>query len=122
MDPVTIFTSRFQKTDEGYLFFPTEKSGGKLVTEEEYERALADWVRVGGKSGIWRAVACLVMLILVWMFAENRFGLPHWWGNVVVIGGVASAMIWFIWWSWAPRRITKNRPFIAAPRFPVSDR
>ena len=119
---MTIFANRFQKIEEGYLYFPTEKSRGKFVTEEEYERVLADWINVAGNSGIWRSVFFIAMLCIGWGFAENQFDLPHWWGSAFTICAVFILIVRFFWWSLAPRRVTRSRPFIAAPRISISDR
>ena len=41
-DSIGAFTRQFTPVDGGYLYFPSRKNGGKLVTAEEFETLVSD--------------------------------------------------------------------------------
>ena len=60
-DTMDAFTRQFTPVDGGYLYYPSKNDGGKLVTAEEFESLVADWQRVAGRSGRWKAVGLVAL-------------------------------------------------------------
>jgi hypothetical protein len=108
-DVVRTFAKQFTPVDGGYVYYPSIKQGGKLVTAEEYERLLADWKRTTGWRGL--KLAGIVLLVLVGgSLASAMISLPErldWVLSSVVVAGLVG---WIIWAAAAPRRLVKGRP------------
>jgi hypothetical protein len=115
-DATDVFTLQFTRTDGGYLYYPSPKAGGKLVTREEYERLLANWQRVAGPRGVWTAAALIVGVILLWTILDEASSLPGWTGRLIAGGCAAALVAWFLWAGFAPRRLVSGRPDVAPPR------
>ena len=119
-DSIGAFTKQFVPTEGGYLYYPTKKAGGKLVTVDEYEQLAAGWRRIAGRRGIW-TVACIVMLAgIVGTAISRSFSLPDWSDSIIVAASVISLSAWFLWASFSPRRLVRDRPTVAPPR-PASE-
>ncbi len=86
-DPVGAFTKQFTPVDGGYLYYPSLKSGAKLVTAEEFHALVNGWQRVAGRGGRWKFVGVVSLSILAWTIVSIMFVLPNW------TGGVFSAAI-----------------------------
>ena len=115
-DAVGAFTKQFTPVDGGYLYYPSGKSGGKLVTSQEYELLRTDWERVAGKAGRWKTVGAIFLAIIVWMIVSETLALPEWsQGLFVGCCGIALSA-WLLRASFSPRRLVRNRPEIAPPR------
>ena len=115
-DSVGAFTKQFTPIEGGYLFYPWKKSGGKLVTEHEYQLLVADWKRVAGTRGIWKIVGLIVVAILLWMFVSKALTLPEGADWVFTTGCVLGVSAWLLWMSFSPQRLVRHRPDIAPPR------
>jgi len=119
-DTAGAFTKQFTRVEGGYLFYPSPRSGGKLITIDEYDRLSADWNRVAGSAGGWKIVGLVLVALTLWTLVEQAASLPDWAGTLF-IALVAVAVCAFLSWSaFAPGRLVRNRPAIAPPR-PASD-
>ena len=115
-DPIGAFERRFTPTKGGYLYYPSARSGGKLVTVVEFETLASDWKRVAGMAGQLKMTGILVAVLVVWAFISTAFSLPEW-PNWIVIAGGAAAMIGRMFRvSLAPNRLVRDRPAISPPR------
>lgn len=114
------FTLQFTPAKGGYVYYPSRHSGGKFVTEEEYERLLANWRRVAGIRGGWKTGGIAFLALLVWALVRQRLGMPNWTDWLVISVGVAAFSGWVLWASFAPRRLAMGRPDFAPPR-PISE-
>jgi hypothetical protein len=115
-DAVGAFEKQFTPFEEGYLVYPSRRSGGKFITADEYKRLVADWKRVAGKAGTWKTVGAVCAVVLLWAVLHEAFSPPEW-TNSVFLGLVVAAMsVWLFWASWAPRRLVKDRLPVVPPR------
>lgn len=121
-DVTTAFSRQFTPVDGGYVYYPFRTAGGKLVTAAEYERLVADWERVAGRRGRWKAVGLLSAAILLWVFVSQALALPEWADSIILMGSVGALSGWIYWASLAPRRLVRHRPDIAPPRLPSEAR
>lgn len=115
-DPVASFSKQFTPVDGGYLIYPSRKSGGKLVTHDEYDRLFADWKRIAGTRGIWIAAAVVVLVISAWTVALDLLSLPEWTDTVFMNALIVMVVGRFVWAGFAPHRLVRGRPAIAPPR------
>jgi hypothetical protein len=119
-DSTGTFSRQFVPTEGGYIYYPSKKSGGKLITNEEYQELTEGWRQVAGRSGIWKIVGVTVLAIVVWAFISKTLSLPHWSDSASTIIIVTGISFWLLWASLAPRRLVKDRPDVFPPR-PVSE-
>lgn len=119
-DSIGAFTKQFTPHEEGYLLYPSRKSGGKLVTAEEFDSLAADWGRIAGRSGLWKIAGMTILVLALWTLLSESLSLPEWSDTVIIVGSVIAMSGWLLWASYAPRRLVKDRAAITPPR-PVSD-
>jgi hypothetical protein len=115
-DPIGVFEGQFTKVEGGYLFYPSARSGGKLVTAEEQAALLAHWRRVAGKAGIWKCLATVAAAIAAGTVLEDALSFPGWTGSAVTTAAVIGIAAWLIRASSAASRLVRGRPSIAPPR------
>jgi hypothetical protein len=115
-DATGAFTRQFKPIEGGYVYYPSRKAGGKLVTYDEYERLVAAWQKVAGRRGQLKIVGVLIAFILLWTIVSQALTLPDWTEWVMIAVCVLCILIWFFWASFAPRRLASGRPDITQPR------
>jgi len=115
-DSTGIFAKQFTPVDGGYLYYPSKRGGGKLVTADEYDELVADWQKVAGRTGIWRTVGLVVLAIVVWTIIPKAEDLSVWSDSIFATVCVGGASAWILWASFAPRRLVRGRPAITQPR------
>ena len=115
-DAVDAFTKQFTPVDDGYVYYPSRKSGGKLVTADEYQKLVADWERTAGRRGVWKAAGLALVAVLIWTIISQSLALPDWTDWIPIIGCVAALSAWMLWASLAPRRLVRGRPDSTPPR------
>lgn len=121
-DATGAFTKQFTPFRDGYLVYPSRKSGGKLVTADEYERLVGDWKQVAGKAGTWKTVGVVIATIALWTALTEAFPLPAWTTNLFIAAIVIAMSARLLWASMAPRRLVRDREAIAPPRPAVEAR
>jgi hypothetical protein len=110
------FIKQFTPVEGGYVYYPSHKTAGKLVTVEEFERLRADWQRVAGWSGRWKLVGLVVVTLIFWTLLLNGLQLPEWLEKAVMAGIVAAMAGRLLWASFAPLRLVKGKPAVTLPR------
>lgn len=115
-DPVDAFSRQFKPIEGGYLYYPSRKSGGKLVTDVEYAELLADWQGIAGRRGQWTIIGIISAVILGWITLSQSVTLPYWAEKLMMLGLVIGISGWFLWASLAPRRLVRGRPDFTPPR------
>lgn len=115
-DSVGAFTKLFTPVDEGYLFYPSRKIGGKIITAEEYDRLLANWGQVAGRTGVWKTGGVIVLILALWTLLSYSLSLPEWAGTLVLPSLVLAISARMLWASFAPYRLVRDRPDVTAPR------
>jgi hypothetical protein len=115
-DSMGAFEKQFTSTEGGYIYYPSRKTGGKLITTSEYEELVKDWGRVTGRWGRWKLIGGIVVAIILWSIFSAIFDLPETFTTIVMIGCVVSVSSWLLWASYAPRRLVKDRPAVTPPR------
>lgn len=116
VDPISTFAKQFTPVEGGYLFYPSRKSGGKLVTPEEFERLMENWRRVAGTKGRWKSVGAIVLAITLWLLLSQLLRAPSWADEVIVPAVAVGIVAWLLWASFAPQRLVRDRPAVAPPR------
>jgi hypothetical protein len=115
-DPVGTFAKQFTPVDGGYLYYPSKKSSGKLITPAEFDQLLADWRQIAGRSGQWKMAGIFMLVIMLWVLGSQALGLPDAASDVFIWVAVASVIARFMWASFAPWRLVRKRVAIAPPR------
>ena len=115
-DATGAFIRQFTPVDGGYVFYPSRKSGGKLVTFEEYEALVTNWRRVAGWRSHWKVAGIVFLVILLWTLASQALALPDSADWLVIVACVAALSGWVLWASFAPHRLVKDRPDYTPPR------
>ncbi|NIJ21081.1 hypothetical protein FHS95_002773 [Sphingomonas naasensis] len=106
------FTRQFTQAEGGYIYYPSAKSGGKLVTAEEYRKLAQGWsmVSTGKVAGI------LFLAVIAWTALSQTFSLPDGLETVFIASCVTCVALWVLWVAFAPRRLVRDRPAITPPR------
>lgn len=112
-DLTEVFSRQFTPVDGGYLYYPSRKGGGKLVTADEFQQLLADWER---RTRPGKVAGFAFLAILVWTILSQILSLPQWADDIMILGAVAAVSGWSFWAAYAPRRLVKARPVVASPR------
>ena len=112
-DQAEAFRRQFTPVDGGYLYYPSRKRGGKLVTAEEFQALVEDWQR---RTRSWKIAGLVFVAITTWTTVSQIAALPDWADDIIVWGLVAAITAWILWAAYAPRRLVKSRPVIAPPR------
>lgn len=113
---VGAFKKQFTRVEGGYLVHPLRRSGGKLVTEPEYEQLIANWERVAGRAGQWKTVGLVFVVIAAWTLLADWLSPPEWADTLLIAAIVVAMSAWLLWASTAPRRLVKDRSPAAPPR------
>lgn len=111
------FAAQFTPVDGGYLYYPSRKAGGRLITIDEYHALFAKWRQ---KSNPWKVAFVALVLIGAWTIVSDAFALPNWSEQFFIGLMVAAVCGWTYWALYAPRRLVKDRPEVAPPR-PLSE-
>jgi hypothetical protein len=120
-DSIGAFERQFIPIEGGYLYYPSSKSGGKLVTAEEFESLRSDWVRIAGRGGRWKNIAVVVAGLVVWEIVSVGLEFPRWTTWLAATSAVIFISARIMRVSLAPRRLVKDRPAITPPR-PATER
>lgn len=120
MDYVTPWLKQFRRTEEGHVYYPSAKTGGKFISAEEYELLLADWKRVSKLFSIMNVVIGSLVLVTLSILLVLTLDLPLWTFTVILVAPVTFMTAYILWVGTAPARLVKYRPEITAPR-PASD-
>lgn len=115
-DVIDVFAKQFTPIDGGYLYYPSKKSGGKLVTAAEYDELVEGMRKAAGRPAIWKVVGVVLLVILTWALISEAQSLPDWADWIVVAAVAIGISAWTIWASLAPQRLVRDRPFITPPR------
>lgn len=115
-DATGALTRQFTPIEGGYLYFPSRRSGGRLVTTVEYERLVADWERIAGPGGQWKLAGLVTGFVLVWTIISQALSLPEWTRWIMIAACVCWISARLLWASLAPRRLVGGRPDISPPR------
>jgi hypothetical protein len=119
-DPIGAFEKQFTQVEGGFLFYPSRKSGGKLVTDEEYNLLVSDWKRASQRVTGWKTVGAVVVAAVLWTSLSEALYLPDWTTKLLIIALVIAMCAWLFWASFAPRRLVTKRSAVAPPR-PASE-
>jgi hypothetical protein len=115
-DSFGAFTKQFTPVEGGYLYYPSKKDGGKLVTVDEYRQLTEGWSKIAGRSGAWKVAGIVMVVILAWTIISRSFSLPDWMDSIMVALTVIGVSGWLLWASFAPRRLVRERTAITPPR------
>jgi len=112
-DSTRSFAAQFTPIDGGFLYYTSRKSGGRLITADEYQELLKLWRR---RSNPWGLAIATLVIIVGWAVASDAFALPEWSEGLFIAVVVAALCSWIFWAACAPRRLVRDRPAIAPAR------
>lgn len=116
------FAKLFVPYEDGYLYYPSAKSGGKFVSEPEYQIMLSEVERAAGTKGIMVSVLAVLLMISAAVIAEKVWHLGEWVEQVAIWAAVAFVGIRLARAFFLPRRMLSNRPAIVPPLAPGQSR
>ncbi|AYJ84950.1 hypothetical protein D3Y57_02510 (plasmid) [Sphingomonas paeninsulae] len=115
-DPIGAFKKQFVPSGDGYIYYPSKKSGGKLITATEFEKLVADWTIIAGRKGQWKAVGVIVLVIMLWTAVSQYFDFSRLTDQILTYGIVTALSAKLLWANFAPRRLVRNRDIVVPPR------
>lgn len=115
-DPMDVFSRQFAPVEGGYLYYPSPKSGGKLITDDEFSKLASDWKKTFGRRGLWQIVGIMLLVSVLFLFLKRWLDLPDWVDHFALYGNAVALFGWYQWAAFAPRRLVRGRPAIAPPR------
>lgn len=115
-DPLEAFTKLFVPYGDDYLYYPSRKSGGKLVTRAEYQSLVDAWRSVVGPRGRWKIVGLVIAAAIAEVAARDFFDLPSWFENVVSWLIAIAVIARILWPTFAPRRLVRGRADVTPRR------
>jgi len=115
-DSIGMFAKQFTPVDGGYLYYSSRKSGGKLVTAEEYEGLLEGWRKVAGGAGTLKSVGVVILWILLSTLISKSLELPGWADKILIAVAVVGISAWLLWAGFAPYRLVRDREAVTPPR------
>ncbi len=110
------FKKQFSPFEDGYIFYPSSKSGAKFISSQEYEQLIDGWQHTSGRAGTWKNVAIVISALVVWQVVKSYFEPPSWVDTVVLTTLLFAIAARVIWASFAPRRLVKDRKPVGPPR------
>ncbi len=113
---VDMFAKAFTPVEGGYLYYPSARSGAKFVSNDEFEILIADWQKIAGMKGIFKAVGLIVLVILISTLAGAFLGLPDWAVRACSMLCIPLFVFWLFRAVLSPRRMVRDRPDAAPPR------
>jgi hypothetical protein len=116
-DPMDVFSRQFTPVEGGYLYYPSPKSGGKLITDDEFAKLASDWKKTFGWRGVLKSMGMSVVVIA--LFLCLSLYLPDWVGQFAPLCIVGVLLAWNFRAVSSVRRLVKDRPVVAPPK-PVS--
>lgn len=116
---IKLFEKLFTAIDCGYLYYPSKKSGGKLIASGEYHYLVARWSKISSLNSILKLVGIVFFLLFSWTALVEIVQLPSWTIYYFAIMIAIGLSNWLRGECLAPRRLVKNRPEIAPPRTPA---
>lgn len=117
-DIMSIFVRQFHRVEEGYVYYDG-RGGGKLVTEEEYERLLIKWKSHTGFKGLSKILISVIVAVGCWDVISRFLSLPDWTNQIFGMSIVLAIMLWAAWVNYAPWRLVKNRVAVVPPLSPL---
>lgn len=115
-DSTDAFKRAFVPHDDGYLYYAKVKSGGKFITQAEFDDLVRNWQRVSSRRGIWTVVGLVLVGIFGWTAIVSALNLPGWADEAAVPVAVVLLCGYIFWAGLAPWRLVRNRPVVAPPR------
>ncbi|WP_155799918.1 hypothetical protein [Porphyrobacter sp. AAP82] len=118
-DTKTLFSNQFVSHQDGYLFYPGRKAGGRFVSNAEFQALVAQWQSVAGFAGTLKTVLTVILIIALGMVVTDLFDVGEWAEYLAVCGAVAFVIARVMWASFAPWRRVAGRPDAVPPRPPA---
>lgn len=118
-DTKRLFSSQFVPHEDGYLFYPGRKAGGKFVSNAEFQTLVAQWQSFAGVAGTLKTVLAVILIIALGLVATDLFDVGEWADYLAVCGAVAFVIARVMWASFAPWRLVAGRPDAVPPRQPA---
>lgn len=113
---VDMYKRQFHPHEDGYIFYPNRKGGGKFVTTAEYDAIMEQYA----SKFSWRPVAFMVFLFtfsnIVMIMLVGYLNLTQTIMYILLTFAIIILLGWTIWHSWAGHRMVKHKADIAPPR------
>lgn len=106
----------FVPTDGGFLYYPSNWSGGYFLTHEERDRLVAEWARAAGFVGTLKLVGVAMLAFTLAMAASLALGVeeqaePY----ISLVFGIAL-IAYMLWKYSAAYRLVRRREPVMPPR------
>lgn len=117
IDPSAQFRRRFQRCDQGFLYYPKRKGGGKIITQAEHDVIVGNFRRwFGARFRPGLSLAAMFGLIVVITLVSLAFPLSERAFDVAIWIVAATFLLGYYWLYSAPQRLVKDRPEVTPPR------
>ena len=115
-DSIGSFSRMFVPFEDGYLYYPSRRSGGKFVTAAEFDTSVSEWRRIAGFGGIAKLVGIMVAAAFAFLVIADFLALPSWADEVFPIAISAALCAWLLRRAFSVMRFVRNREPVTAPR------
>lgn len=122
IDTAEIFAKQFTPYGGDYLYYPSKRSGGKVVSEAEFQALRTRWLAVVGRRWAWKTAGLIILSVILVHLAEALSGLDALIGNIVIGISVVAVMCMVLWAASAPARLVKDRPEVVPPSSPADSK
>lgn len=113
---IEVYKSQFQPYEDGYIYYPVAKSGGKFVTAEEYDAIINHYE----SKFAWRPYTLLLfsftIVVIAIIFLVHYLNLSEAIMYILLSLTMVALFGYIYWYSRAGHRLVKNKADIMPPR------
>lgn len=111
-----MYERMFAPTEGGFLYYPSNWSGGYFLTHEERDRLVAEWAETSSLTGTLKLVGIAMLALTLAMAAIFALGLEEQTEPFLGLGLGIALGFYLIWKYSAAYRLVRGREPVMPPR------
>ncbi len=115
-NPARSYEHLFVPTDGGYIFYPSKRHGGHLITVEEHDSLVAEWGKFVGLWGTLKFAGAALIAFVTLYFASPALGLSAETESIFELAIIVALFAFAVWKFSAPHRLVRGRTPVVPPR------